>query len=216
MRFMGWIFKRKIVLAGLLFLQLFSLPVFSGEAGNDTLLLIDREPRIINYTGADSLLVYYTKPGHKRQKSIERIKVYGVKQQGGNLLVLYQQDTLEGNWYTAAQMQDYMLGQTDAIAHYKGKATRAGFLGFITGFAGSATGIYYGPVVAAGYSVLRAYTKPSHNEKWGFKSVLKDNEAYVEGFGTMAKRYTTRRSALGATAGFVIGTVTLTLVLSNQ
>jgi hypothetical protein len=37
----------------------------------------------------------------------------------------------------------------------------------------------------------------------------------VEGFGTMAKRYTSRRSALGAVSGFVAGTITLTLILSQ-
>lgn len=213
---MGLSFKRQLFVIGMVLMELLSLPVFSGVAGNDTLLLIDREPRQITYVGSDSLYVYYTKPGRSRQKSIEILKVYGVKHSDGKTTVLYQQDTLEGNWYNADQMSDYIQGQRDAIKHYKRKANRAGILGFVVGFAGSATGIYYGPAVAAGYSVLRAYTKPSRKEKWGFNQEFKDNEAYTEGFGTMAKRYTTRRSALGATAGFVIGTVTLTLVLSQQ
>jgi hypothetical protein len=192
------------------------IPVWAAdEVKVDTMYLINREPRCIEYLRADSQYVYFKKPGRNREKSIEIQSVYGIRKADGSFLVLYVQDTLEGNWYTKEQMISYMRGQDDAIKHYKQKANRAGYLGLTVGFAGSAAGIYYAPVIATGYAVLRAYTKPSFKEKWGFNSNFSADPAYVEGFGTMAKRYTSRRSALGAVSGFVAGTITLTLILSQ-
>lgn len=185
------------------------------ESKYDSLYLIDRKPQQIEFIRSDDELFYFKKPGKKREQEVELTKVYGYRSADGVMHVLYVQDTLEGNWYTAEQMQFYMQGQSDALKHYKRKASRAGWLGFATGFAGSAAGIYYAPVIAVGYASLRAYIKPSNKQKWGFNPALADNEAYTEGFGTMAKRLTTRRSALGATVGFVVGTVSLTLILSQ-
>jgi len=193
----------------------FSSFLHAQDVSCDTLYLINREPRCVEFLRSDNEYVYYKKAGRNREKAIEIQAVYGVKSSGGELKVLYVQDTLEGNWYTREEMVSYMRGQNDAISHYKGKSNRAGILGFAVGFAGSAAGIYYAPAIASGYAVVRAYTKPSKKAKWGFNSSLEADAAYVEGFGTMAKRYTSRRSGLGAATGFVIGTVTLSLILSQ-
>ena len=199
-----------------LLLQLgFNLFLHAQDVSCDTLYLINREPRCVEFLRSDSEYVYFKNQGGKREKVMEIQSVYAVKTSSGEFMVLYVQDTLEGNWYTREEMVSYMRGQNDAISHYKGKSNRAGILGFAVGFAGSAAGIYYAPAIAAGYAVVRAYTKPSKKAKWGFNSSLEADAAYVEGFGTMAKRYTSRRSGLGAATGFVIGTVTLSLILSQ-
>ena len=81
------------------------------------------------------------------------------------------------------------------------------------GFIGSATGLFYGPLFVIGYTAWKGNTKPSLKEEYGFKPEFADNPYYIEGFGTMAKRYTIRRSAIGSAAGYILGAVTLSLVI---
>jgi hypothetical protein len=179
----------------------------------DTLIMIDRAPMVVSSVEVDLAQVYYTKQGKKKQKSMEIYKVYSIKRANKEEQFIYVQDTLEGNWYTREQMADYIAGQADARAMYKTKAARAGAGGVMIGFLGSGTGLVYGPFFVIGYTVLKGYSKPSLKKENGFNEAFFGNPYYTEGFGTMAKRYTVRRSAAGAAAGYILGAITLSIVL---
>lgn len=194
-------------------LSLLFFVIASSSSAQDTLVLIDRAPLIVSSVSYDSFEVHYTVQGKSKSKSMEIQKVYSIKRPNQAEEFIYVQDTLEGNWYTQMQMADYIQGQTDARNSYKTKASRAGAGGVMVGFIGSATGLFYGPLFIIGYSALKGFSKPSLKPENGFDVEYAENPYYIEGFGTMAKRYTSRRSALGAAAGYILGAVTLSIVL---
>lgn len=194
-------------------LSLSFLVLMTNVNAQDTLILIDRAPMIVSSVTFDSFEVHYTEVGKRKSKSMEIQKVYSIHRQNQPEEFIYVQDTLEGNWYTRAQMADYIQGQNDARKSYKTKASKAGTGGVMVGFIGSATGLFYGPLFIIGYSALKGYSKPSLKPEYGFDVKYAENVYYKEGFGTMAKRYTSRRSAAGAAVGYILGIVTLSIVL---
>jgi hypothetical protein len=186
----------------------------------DTLALIDRAAKVRMYVGIkkDSLegnLLYYRKPGRTKVKSMELEKIYSVNYSNvKSPLLLYVQDTLEGNWYTTEQMKDYMHGQNDAYRNYKRKARTSALGGMVLGLGSSATGFIAGPFLVIGFTALKGYSKPKFKSKFGFNEHFKDNVYYQEGFGTMAKRLTIRRVAAATLSGYVLGIAGLTLLLN--
>ncbi len=180
----------------------------------DTLILIDRPSKLISSFRVEGEMVYFKKVGRNREKKIEIDKVFSVRSPGKPEQVVYVQDTLENNWYTAEQMSFYILGQQDARKGYRNQATKAGGGGVLFGFGGSAAGFPYSPLFVIAYTSWKGYQLPKFTQKNGYNPVYLSNEYYKEGFGTTAKRMVTRRSFAGSMAGFILGTVTLTLVLN--
>lgn len=190
-----------------------NLATISNENSGATLVLIDRPPIKLDKVSWDSSSVYYVKEGRRRQKAMDLTKVYSIISGNGDETVVYVQDTLENNWYTAEQMKDYMLGQQDAANAYKPRANKTAAGGVMFGFIGSATGLFYGPLFVIGYTFWKGSSTPDFKEEYGYNLEYIDNPFYKEGFGTMAKRYTTRRSSVASAAGYILGAVTLTLVV---
>jgi hypothetical protein len=198
--------------AKLIFICIFS--VFSSllEA-QDTLILIDREPKLISTYRIENDQVFYVPFEKKKERIIEIDKVYSVRSSSKSELIIYKQDSLENNYLNAEQMADYILGQRDARNAYGKQATKSGAGGFVLGFIGAATGIYYGPIFIIGYTAWKGASKPKYKTEFGFDKKFVKNPFYKEGFGTMAKRLVSRRSALGSATGFLFGIGTLALVL---
>ena len=198
--------------AKLIFICIFS--VFSSllEA-QDTLILIDREPKLISTYRIENDQVLYVPFEKKKERIIEIDKVYSVRSSSKSELIIYKQDSLENNYLNAEQMADYILGQRDARNAYGKLATKSGAGGFVLGFIGAATGIYYGPIFIIGYTAWKGASKPKYKTEFGFDKKFVKNPFYKEGFGTMAKRLVSRRSALGSATGFLFGIGTLALVL---
>lgn len=190
------------------------ISVFSIKLkAQDTLILIDRAPKIISSFRIENDQVFYIPFKKKKERIIEIDKLYSVRSSSKSELVIYKQDTLENNYLNAEQMADYMLGQQDARNAYGKQATKSGAGGFVFGFAGAATGIYYGPIFIIGYTAWKGASKPKYKTELGFDKKFAKNPFYKEGYGTMAKRLVTRRSALGSATGFLFGVATLALVL---
>ena len=179
----------------------------------DTLILIDRKPFVVDWYEIKPDEIAYRRPGKTRTIAIERDKVFSIKSPAKLEQVVYVQDTLENNWLTAAQMRDYIKGQNDARKYYRRRANLTAAAGFLTGGIGAGAGLFYGPLFVIGYTGIAGFSKPSFSAKNGYDPSFADNEFYREGFGTMAKRMVTRRSAIAAAAGYVVGAVGLTLFL---
>jgi hypothetical protein len=186
----------------------------------DTLALIDRKSKNRMFVGVkyDSLegnQLYYRKPGRTKVTAMELEKIYSVNYSSKKPpLVLYIQDTLEGNWYTAEQMKDYMHGQNDAYRNYKRKARASALGGFVLGIASSGTGLIAGPLLVIGITSLKGYSKPKFKTKFGYDENFRNNEYYKEGFGTMAKRLTITRVAVTTLSGLIVGYTGLTYLLN--
>jgi len=186
----------------------------------DTLVLIDRKAKSrmfvgVEYDYLEGNQLYYRKPGRTKVKSMELEKIYSVNYSTKKPpLVLYIQDTLEGNWYTTEQMGDYMRGQNDAFRNYKRKARASALGGFVLGIASSGTGIIAGPLLVIGITSLKGYSKPKFKTKFGYDESFRNNVYYKEGFGTMAKRLTITKVATTTLSGLVVGYVGLTYLLN--
>jgi hypothetical protein len=186
---------------------------FAVSAQADTLLIIDRKAKsIVSYrVSGDS--VFYQKSVDGRWRWIERDRVYGVRKSNGLLDTLYLVDTLENNWRSAAEMAEYIQGQTDALNHY-GKRTNPGAIGgLLVGGLSSGAGLLYGPFGMLLYTGLVGFTPPAHKQRLGFNQWCVDSEPYVEGYNTAAKRKAVRRAALFAGIGYATGVIVLTAVL---
>jgi hypothetical protein len=191
-----------------------------GESSPDTLILIDRKAKSIIFVGikkdsVDGNFLYYRKPGRTKVKSMELEKIYSVNYSTKRPpLILYVQDTLEGNWYTAEQMADYMRGQNDAYRNYKKKARLSALNGFLVGIASPAIDDRFGPFIIVGYTGLVGFSKPKLKTRYGFDANYKDNPYYEEGFGTMAKRLTLWHAATATVSGYVLGSIGLLFLVN--
>lgn len=175
------------------------------------LMLIDR-PRIL----ADSVSLgpeffEYRKPGQHKMRSMERDKLFAIWHPGGREEVVYLPDSSEGNWFSAEQMHDYLEGQEDARRCYKHRANRGAIIGVFVGAGGSISRLY-GSVLIAAYPGLVGAMKPSFSPRHGYNPLMKENVFYREGFGTMAKRMSTRRAFWATLSGYVAGTVVFSFV----
>jgi len=185
---------------------------------SDTLVLIDRKAKARMFVGINnnttaSKLFYYRKPGRTKVTAMELEKIYSVNYASAKpKLILYIQDTLEGNWYTAEQMSDYMKGQNDAYRNYKKRARLAAISGFLVGMISPGIDNKFGPFIVIGYTGLVGFSKPRFKSKLGYNSDYKDNLYYKEGFGTMAKRLTVWHVATATISGYIIGAVGLTFL----
>ncbi len=179
------------------------------------IILIDRYPLKALVHSIDSNFVRYRKPGSSNQLEIERDKVYGIANALGETEVLYIPDTLESNWYSIAEMQEYIRGQQDAQRKYKTRPNIAAAGGLIVGAIGSAAGMFVGPLSIVGYTGLVGYTLPGTGKRSGFDQSMRDNPAYREGFGTAAKRKSVKKAALWSSIGYITGLAALTIVLNQ-
>jgi len=190
------------------------ISIFSIELeAQDTLVLIDREPKLISAFRVENDQVFYLPLGKKRERIIEIDKLYSVRTSSKGEVILYKQDSLENNYLNVEQMADYIHGQQDARNNYGKQATKSGAGGFVFGFLGSATGLYYGPIFIVGYTAWKGASKPKYKKELGFDKKFVNNVFYKEGYGTMAKRLVSRRSAIGSGLGFLFGVATLSFVL---
>ena len=177
------------------------------------LLIINHNHKLITSYDIKGDSLFYHRASDNRRRWIERDRVFGVLQPSGFLDTLYLVDTLENNWRSAAEMAEYIQGQTDALNHY-GKRTVPGALGgLLVGGLSSGAGLLYGPFGMLIYTGLVGFTPAAHKQRLGFNPWCVDSEPYVEGYNTAAKRKAVRRAALCAGIGYATGVIVLTVVL---
>lgn len=188
---------------------------YAGNYPLSSLVLIDRYPKKAIFVDTADGFLFYRLPGKLKLKEIELDKVYSVRRTDAPEWVLYTPDTLENNWLSTTEMGDYIRGQQDAQQYYKIRPAISAVGGFFIGAAGSALGMFIGPVSVLSYTGLAGYTLPGSGRLSGFDPAMKTNAAYREGFGTAAKRKTVKKAALWSAIGYVGGLAALTVVLSQ-
>jgi len=189
---------------------------YAGNYPLSSLVLIDRYPKKAIFVDTADGYLFYRQPGKLKLKEIELDKVYSVRQTDAPERVLYKPDTLENNWLSTTEMSDYIRGQQDAQRYYKIRPTISAIGGLCVGAAGSALGMFIGPVSVLTYTGLAGYTLPGSGRMSGYDPAMKSNAAYREGFGTATKRKTVKKAALWSAIGYVGGLTALTIVLSND
>jgi hypothetical protein len=190
------------------------LLIFSGNMqAQFTLILIDRPFIQADTFSTSPEYIEYRKSGKRKIRQIERDKVFAIQPVNGQEIVVYSTDSLEGNWYSVSQMRDYILGQEDARKGYRKRANRGAVAGVFAGAGASAFSRLYGPAMIAIYPGVLGYLRPAFSEKYGFQPEMIENAFYREGYGTMAKRMSTRRAFWATFAGYLAGAVAFTIIL---
>lgn len=179
----------------------------------DTLVMIDRAPKVGTFSRIEGEYVIYKK--RNREKSIEIDKVFSIRSPGLDEKIIYRLDTLEGNIYSISEMKDYIQGQQDARKGFRKKSKYIGMGGFVAGAVGSMGGLLYGPVSILAYTGLVGYSKPKLREKRGFNPDMIASPPYIDGYSTMAKRYSTRAAFVGSTVGYVTGIFALSIFFAQ-
>lgn len=128
-------------------------------------------------------------------------------------VIVYIQDTIEGNTLSNEQMAFYMMGQEDAYRSYKNKNFFPFLFGFSAGFGAPALGFVYGPLVPIGAITAQGFFPIKQKKSWGFNPEYSNNEFYIGGYERVIRRKNIRRVAWSSLVGFVSGTVVLSQII---
>jgi hypothetical protein len=195
------------------FFLLFIVPDFYAQ---DTLILIDRPYKIIDVVELNDSMLVYAKPGKRRLKYIERDKAYSIRGTNKEEQIIYIIDTLEGNYVSAWDMKYYIEGQLDALHGYKGKANKIAASGVVFGASGSVLGLFYGPIAPTLYIIFQSTKKVRAKPKHNFNADKVQDDMYVLGYNTMARRMTMKKLYWSTLSGYAIGLVTYTILFGGK
>jgi len=183
------------------------------------LSLIDRKPIRVEIISVNDSSILYKKVMAKKILEIERYKTYKITyndQSNPRTVIVYKQDTLEGNTLSNKEMADYMLGQGDAYKSYKNKNFFPILFGFSAGFGAPSLGFFYGPLIPIGAITAQSFFPIKQKKQWGFNPEYANNEFYIGGYERVIRRKNIRKVALSSVAGFVSGTIVLSRIIRTN
>lgn len=183
------------------------------------LSLIDRKPIQVEIISVNDSSILYKKPNRGKILEMERFKAYKITYNDNpnpRSVIVYIQDTLEGNTLSNEQMADYMQGQNDAYKAYHNKNFFPILFGFSAGFGAPALGFVYGPLVPIGAITAQSFFPIKQKKRWGFNPEYVDNEFYIGGYERVIRRKNIRRVAWSSLAGFVSGTIFLSQIIRSN
>jgi len=145
------------------------------------------------------------------QKAVDRISIFSINYADGSQTMYYFQDSVIGYQLSVAGMNDYILGEREALKNYKAPWVTAG--GFVLGAAGVIplgfwdllTPVVYG----VGMGAIRVKTPHLENPK------MADNKNFVNGYKVIATQKKIKNAIFGSLAGalaFVIADEIIVLV----
>jgi len=95
---------------------------FAGSAQNlGEILLMSGKTIEGNILSVDSVVAYehVKKNGSTKMRYIDSYRIFSVTDSTGEEQIIYEQDTLVGNDFSAEEMRYYVYGEQDAMAGYK-------------------------------------------------------------------------------------------------
>jgi hypothetical protein len=194
---------RKLIFFISLFLLTFQL------FAQDTIRLMNGKHLVANVIKIDDQFLHYRK--HLTTDTgniitIERAEVYSVVYHNGQQNILYKKDTANGYYFTAEQMNQYVLGEKDAYPY------RTNFMLSVAGLAAGATAAYYirfwGLPIVPVYSVFLGIIDPKIKSKKVSNPGLIGTKYYNRGYHSV----TTRKRVIVGIASSLIGFVTMYVV----
>lgn len=147
------------------------------------------------------------KNGNIKKQTLFKEDIYSIRYDGSKEVVIYKQDTLEGEYFTPQEMRIYIQGEQDAAKGFKpvGCAIGAGVAGLTGGlFLG-----FFSPLLPAAYTVVAG------SRLFWIKIKRKNvsNEAYLEeevyklGYEKEARNKRIQQSLIWGGVGVVLGAV---------
>ena len=150
-----------------------------------------------------------------KKKMIDKEDVFQISylktsSQNNKIVQVYQQDSLEENYLSIPEMNEYLAGRQQAYKNYKSFKYAA--LGFVGGLGSGYLGPFWGflPVsVYTGVSGLwsiKTFYKADHPEDF-------NSPFFTEGYRQVTYSKQVKNSAIGSLAGLAISIATFQLIL---
>jgi hypothetical protein len=154
------------------------------------------------------------RPGKKKLKTWYKEDIYSIKYASGQEVVIYQQDTLENEYFTQGEMRIYIQGEQDASAGYKAPVATVGSV-----VIGAGSGLVLGflaPIAPALYTVVVGSRWIKIKKKYVSNPDLLKEEVYRMGYEKEARSKLIQNSIIGGGLGMIAGYVTANLILLKR
>ncbi|MCI5056021.1 MAG: hypothetical protein MRY83_07920 [Flavobacteriales bacterium] len=163
----------------------------------------------IDKVSSELVLLKTNKKGKEKTLELSRERIFALQYSDGTEKLLYEYDTLNGDFYTANEMRYYLKGQREAyngskpIMHGVATGLLSGAGGYVIGDSFLSLGV---PIVS--YAIFLGISElvpvKIDVKKLEDKSLLKQ-EAFIDGYSRVAKQKKSKNSILGAFAGVIAG-----------
>jgi hypothetical protein len=187
------------------------LTIHLNLSGQDKLALMNGKTLEgkIGKVSNDWIFLTISKNDKEKKLEINRERVFAIMYADGTEKLIYNYDTLNGDFYTANEMRNYLKGQREAYAgsnpvlHGVGTGLLSGAGGYVLGNNYLSIGV---PVVSyiIFLGVSGVVPVKINVAKLKDKSLLKQ-EAFIDGYSRITKQKKSRNSIIGAFAGAIAG-----------
>lgn len=153
------------------------------------------------------------KKGKEKTIVIDNEEIFAVEYKDGHENVVYEQDSLAGNYFTPEEVRMFIYGERDAQKYYRCPlATGSAVLvGFGSGYVGSILSLIP-PFV---YSFVLLAPKIKIKYKTVSNPEYLSSDTYLLGYEKVAKRKKLFRSLVGGIGGLTAGLFTFQMILRN-
>lgn len=155
--------------------------------------------------------ITFQRPGKTKIKTWFKEDIYSIKFASGQEVIIYQQDTLENEYFTPAEMRIYIQGEQDAAAGYKTPFATAGSAA--VGLAGGLMLNFLAPIAPAAYTVIVGSRWIKIKKKFVSNPDLLKEEVYRMGYEKEARSKLIQNSIVAGGIGMLVGFVTANFIL---
>jgi len=164
----------------------------------------------------DSIVDYeYQKRKKTKQRSIDAYRVFSVRYANGSEVVMYQQDTAIGNYFSQEEMRLFIYGEQDARANFKGRKLL--LIGAAYGIAGGLAlpESFIVLLVPASAALLAMLPRVKIRPEMARNKKLLSEPAYVMGFERTARGKKIQSVLKGAVVGTILSVVGWQIAINN-
>lgn len=155
-------------------------------------------------TVSDSIVSYTVQKKSKvKERSMDAYRVFSIRYADGSNVIVYEQDTATGNYFSQDEMQLFVFGEQDARKNYRGGKMFA--LGALYGIAGGLAlpESFLVVLVPASATILAMVPRVKIKPSMARNSALLSEPAYVMGFERTARG----KKIQNVLKGSVVGTI---------
>ena len=199
------------------FLLLFLFSLTNGLAQDKVTLISGAvlDGKVVQVS--DSLVNYeQQKKGRTKTRELDAYRVFSVEYADGREVIVYEQDTALGNYFSKDEMRLFIMGEQDASENYKGsKAFLVGLgLGIAGGLAIPESFLVVG--VPVGSTLLAMAPRIKIKPELARDRKLLSEPAYLLGFERTARNKKIQNILKGSVLGTILSVVGYSIVNNNN
>ena len=194
-----------------LFISLYLLVTAQVFAQDEVLFINGDYSNVKIIDTNDYKRVTYQRQGKTKIKTWFKEDIYSIKYASGQEVIIYQQDTLENEYFTPAEMRIYIQGEQDAAAGYKTPVATAGSA--VVGLASGLMLNILAPIAPAVYTVIVGSRWIKIKKKYVSNPDLLKEEVYRMGYEKEARSKLIQNSIIAGGATMLVGFITANYIL---